>query len=154
MKQRRAARVERASLFDLSNEEILNNIEGHKRLLRVGFPLAFSMELQKRYQTLMFAGKPVNAQQIAMQGRFVKRDRKGVAIPGTPLADGTPTVQLKNEPLYEKEATELLAMRQRVAIVPLERSKIPTRVQQPSGRYVDVIIEGEVWELLGRLLID
>lgn len=140
---------------DASNEQILNAAMGYARLLKIGFPSVFSMELQKRYQGMMFVAKPLNDEDARLRDRFTKKDKKGNPIAGAPLEDGRQTVVLTNGTLYAKEVAALMAQRQRVKVAKLERSKIPARVQQPTtGKLVDVVIEGEVWELLGPFLTD
>ncbi len=138
-------------LVDLSNEQVLNAAEGFGRLLLVGFPQPLSMDLHDRFQALKFAAAPVNAERDALVARFTKRDRKGRAIAG----EGPGTVVLVNGEVFQKEAAILLKQRRKVKVALLRRSDIPAKVFNAKlGRMVDVVIEGEVWELLGPLLVD
>ena len=134
-----------ASGLDLTNAEILDAAEGFARLLKVRFPATLSFALQRRYQAVKFAAVPVNKARTASVNRFTKKDRRGQPVPGAEPG----TVVLTDGAAFTAESTALFKVRQRVHIEPLTRSEIPEKVD---GK--PVVIEGEVWELLGPLLVD
>jgi hypothetical protein len=133
-----------AGTFDLSGQQILDSADGFARLLRVRLPAVLSMDLQLNFQALKFAATPVNDADTALADRFAKKDRKGRPV----IAENGGTA-LRDPAEYWKERKAMLAKRQRVKVTPLKRSDIPEKVD---GK--PVIIEGEVFELLGPLLVD
>lgn len=135
----------RAVGVELTNGQILDAAEGFVRLLRVRLPTTLTFALQRRYQALKYTAVPVNEARTALVARFTKRDRKGRAIAGAEPG----TVLIADVATFNAELGALLKVRQRVQVTALKRSEIPEKVD---GK--PVVLEGEVWELLGPLLID
>ncbi len=141
-----AKRKAPAGTIEVSGGEVLAAVKGYRELIKTGFPIELSMEWQKALQALRLAATPIEEERTRVAEKYAKRKGKRIVLGEEP---GTIVIDDARREAFSKDYAALMNTRHTVRAQPVSRKSIPRKV---NGR--DIVIAGEVFDLLGPFLVD